>query len=89
MILPDDITETTIILKDGYMDLKGLSVYSDLGVSTLRDYIRSGKLPCFKVKGKVLIKKSEFDRWMEGHRMNRKGDIQAIVNDAMRGLQRN
>lgn len=89
MILPDDITETTIILKDQYMDLKGLAVYSDLAVSTLRDHIRSGKLPCFKVKGKVLVKRSEFDIWMEGHRLNKKGDLNRIVNEAIKSIKMN
>jgi excisionase family DNA binding protein len=88
LILPDDIVDTTITLKDQYMDLKGLSAYSHLAVSTLRDYIRAGKLPCFKLAGKILIRRSEFDQWMEAHRMTKKKDIKAIVNDAMRGLQR-
>ena len=65
MILPDDITETGIMLKDQLFDLKGLSVYSALAVPTLRDYIKTGSLPCFKVKGKILVKRSEFDRWLE------------------------
>ena len=36
-----------------YFDLNGLSAYSSLGVGTLRDHIRAGGLPCFKVKGKL------------------------------------
>ena len=76
-------------MKDQYMDLKGLSFYSDLAVSTLRDYIRSGKLPCFKIKGKVLVKRSEFDQWIEGHRVNKKKEIESIVNEAIKGLKVN
>jgi excisionase family DNA binding protein len=89
LILPDTILERGISLKDQYFDLRGLSVYSALGVSTLRDYIRAGRLPAFKVKGKVLIRKSEFDRWIEKHRINRKIDIGRIANEALRSLKMN
>jgi len=89
LILPDNIAETGITLRDQYFDLRGLSVYSALGVSTLRDYIRAGKLPAFKVKGKVLIRKSEFDRWMEAQRINKKADIAKIANEALNSLNRN
>ena len=88
MILPDNIAEITVTLQDGYFDLKGLAVYSTLGVSTLRDYIRSGKLPAFKVKGKVLIRKSQFDSWIEDYRMNKKGDINRIADEVVGSLKR-
>ena len=83
MILPDAIVEPAISLKDQYFDLKGLASYSALKVPTLRDYIKSGDLPCFKVKGKILIRKSEFDGWLEQYRLNRKQQINAIVDDIM------
>lgn len=88
MILPDDITEPITALKDQYFDLKGLSVYSALAVPTLRDYIREGKMPVFKLKGKILIKRSEFDRWMEVYRMKKKQDINAMVGEVMDSLKR-
>ena len=88
MILPDNIAETAIALKDQYFDLRGLSAYSGLGVSTLRDYIRTGKLPAFKLDGKVLVKRSEFDLWMEGHRKNRKQDLEALTNEVMKTLKK-
>ena len=89
LILPDNIAETAIALKDQYFDLSGLSGYSSLAVPTLRDYIRRGALPCFKVKGKILIKQSEFDRWLEGYRMNRKQDLEALTNEVMKTLKKN
>ena len=88
MILPDTIAETTTItLKDQFLDLKGLSMYSALGVSTLREYIRRGKLPAFKLKGKILIKRSEFDRYMEDYRININKDIDRIAREAIRSLK--
>ena len=89
MIIPQDITETAITLKDQYFDLRGLSAYSALGVSTLREYIREGKLPAYRIKGKVLIKKSEFDGWIEGHRMNQKKDIEKIADDIIKTIKMN
>jgi len=87
LMIPDDMTETVTALKDQFFDLRGLSAYSALAVSTLRDHIKSGSLPCFKVKGKILVKKSEFDVWLEGFRLNKKQDLQAIVDGVMEGLR--
>lgn len=87
MILPDNIIAgPAISLKDQYFDLKGLSAYSAFGVATLRDYIRSDALPCFKVKGKILIKRSEFDRWLERYRINKNQDLNYLVDGVMSDL---
>jgi len=68
-------------------DLKGLSGYCSLKIPTLRDYIKSGDLPCFKVKGKILVKRSEFDNWLEGYRVNKKQDLNTIVDGVMESLK--
>ena len=88
MILPDNITETAIALKDQYFDLKGLAVYSTLGISTLRNYIREGKLCAYKVNGKILVKQSEFDKWIEGYQVSKKQDIEALADGVMQTLKR-
>ena len=75
--------------EDKYFDLKGLSTYSSLGLSTLRDYIRKHGLPCFKVRGKVLVQKSQFDEWLQGFQMRRNVDLNALVNDVVRSIKRN
>jgi excisionase family DNA binding protein len=87
MIIPNNIIEPAISLKDQYFDLKGLEVYSALKVPTLRNYIKSGTLPCFKVKGKILIRKSEFDAWLESYRVNRAKEINDIVDGIMSSLK--
>jgi len=79
MIIPDNIAETAITLKDQYFDLKGLSTYSAISVGSLRDYLKTG-MPYFKLKGKILIKKSEFDAWLEKYRVNKKRDLNNIVD---------
>jgi len=85
MILPDNIM-ATLALKDQYFDLKGLSTYASLKVPTLRDYIREGKLPAFKVRGKLLIRRSEFDAWLEKFRV--KDKIEKVVNEVINDLKR-
>ena len=87
MQIPDNIIETAISLKDGYFDLPGLARYCSLKVPTLRDHIRSGNLPCFKVKGKILIKKSEFDHWLEAFRINKKKELDRLVDGVMDSLK--
>ena len=84
MILPNNIV-ATIGLKDQYFDLEGLSAYSALKVPTLREYIKEKKLPAFKVKGKLLIRKSEFDSWLDNFRV--KDRIEDIVNKVMGDLK--
>jgi hypothetical protein len=87
MIIPDNIAEKVISFKDQYFDLRGLEVYSSIKVPTLRDHIKSGDLPCFKIKGKILIRRSEFDAWVEGYRVNRKQDLCHLVDDVMSSLK--
>ena len=88
MILPKNIAEPVIALKDQFFDLKGLSAYSALAVPTLRDYIKAGGLPCFKIKGKLLVRRSEFDDWMNHFRVNRKKEIDTVVDAAVESLRR-
>ena len=70
---------------DQYFDLKALSGYSCLAVPTLRDYLQQG-MPYFKLKGKILVKRSEFDGWLESFRINKDYEIDSIVNGVIRGL---
>lgn len=87
MQLPNEHIE--IAFKDQYFDLKGLSVYSSLGVSSLRTHIKENGLPCYPVKNdqgkvtKILVKRSEFDLWMDRW----KQDIRDIVDEVMESLK--
>ena len=68
--IPNKIART-IALEDQYFDLKGLAVYSSLGISSLRYHIKENNLPVYCIRNdkkqvtKVLIKRSEFDAWMQ------------------------
>ncbi len=88
MIIPNDIAETNVALMDQYFDLRGLAVYSAIGLGTLRDHIKANNLPAFKVKGKILVKRSEFDRWIEGYRVSmEKQDLDELVDGIISDLK--
>lgn len=58
---------------DPYLSLKGLAGYACLSRRGLQNLINDPRdpIPSFRVGGKVLVKKSAFDRWM-ARRRNRK-----------------
>ena len=64
-----------------YLDLKRLSIYSCISVGSLRDYIRDGDLPAYRLKGKVLVKRSIFDDWVAAHPF--KTNIDDIADSVM------
>jgi hypothetical protein len=79
-------------LPDEYFDLKSLATYCKMGVSSLRGHIRSNGLPWFRIAGKkdncgkILVKRSEFDDWMEQYRANDYLDPEAVVDDIIKSL---
>ncbi len=74
---------------DRYLDLKRLSRYSSLSVRTLRDYLADAvnPIPSFCVKRKILVKKSDFDRWMSQHRINKR-DVSHMVDEVVAAFSR-
>ncbi len=84
MQIPDDTITTPIALKDQYFDLPGLNAYSCIPVPTLRDYIKRDGMPCFKLRGKILVKRSEFDAWMQANVAEHKVPGYAIVNISLK-----
>jgi hypothetical protein len=68
-----------------YLDLKKLSIYSCVSVGSLRDYIKSGDLPAYRLKGKVLVKKSIFDKWVADHPFQT--DIDSIADEVIESLK--
>ena len=80
------LDETGIMLKDQFLDLKGLSLYSSLGVGTLREYLRSSSLPHYRLRGKILIKRSEFDDWMQRFRTGEQ-TLDSVVDEILDNLK--
>jgi hypothetical protein len=52
---------------DPYLPLKALKDYSGLSVRKLRQLLElppAEALPCYRLGGKILVRRSEFDAWM-------------------------
>jgi hypothetical protein len=68
-ILPERIVLSTPL--DPYLPLRALAQYAGLSVRTLRNYLDGAPdeaLPCYRVGGKILVRRSEFDAWITRHR---------------------
>jgi predicted DNA-binding transcriptional regulator AlpA len=73
---------------DPFLSLKALAAYSGLGVRTLRSYLSdlTYPLPCYRVGGKIVVRRSEFDSWITRYRQVGRGDVDRLVADALEGL---
>ena len=53
---------------DPFLSLKALADYAGLSVRTLRTYLDllpDQALPCYRIGGKILVRRSAFDAWMQ------------------------
>ncbi|MCZ6484420.1 MAG: helix-turn-helix domain-containing protein [Acidobacteria bacterium] len=74
---------------DPYLSLKALSAYSGMSVRSLRKVLADSAhpLPYYRVGGKTLVRRSEFDSWMARHR--REGsDLDRLTSKVLEELQR-
>ena len=71
-----------------YLSLQALSVYSTLGVRTLRGYLShpAQPLPHYRVGGKILVKRSEFEDWVRQFKVEATSQVDAIVAEVLGGL---
>ena len=81
--------------KSSYFDIKALSDYLQIKVSTLYAWSAQGKIPSIKIRGVVRFRKDEIDAWLEGFRKKepqsqtimlnyKKCDIDALIARAKR-----
>jgi hypothetical protein len=79
---------TAGIPEDAYLSLRTLSGYAGLSIRTLRSYLGhpSYPLPHFRVGGKVLVRRSDYDRWMFRFRANVSCTVTSTVDDVLRRL---
>ncbi len=70
-----------------WLDLWRLTKYVGVGERTLRDWIRLevNPLPAVQVRGKILVGKSDFDRWLEQHRV-KPLDLGVIVDEVVEAV---
>lgn len=74
------------LFEPGYFDLKALAAYSSCSVRWLRDRLvdRLHPLPHYRIEGKILVKREEFDRWLSGsHVVNSTDKLREIVDSVV------
>jgi len=90
MQIPNEIIKTGIAIDEKYFDLRGLAEYSSFGLSSIRHHIKNNSLPHYAVRNdkgaitKILIRKSEFDAWMQ---KKWKDDLDDVVDGILREFQ--
>lgn len=71
-----------------WLDLKTSQQYACVSERTLRDWIHRADdpLPAVRVGGKILVRRSAFDRWLEAHRVKHI-DVGCIVDELVAGVK--
>ena len=74
---------------DPFRSLRTLASYSGVSVRKLRECLRdpAHPLPHYRVGGKIVVRRSEFDAWMAAYRRVGQADVEGIVNSVMRDLR--
>lgn len=74
-----------------WLSLRELTDYAAVSERTLRAWMHRDKnpLPAVQVEGKILIRRTVFDAWLEWHRIRaeQRVDVDAIVNELTRDLR--
>jgi hypothetical protein len=85
-IVATDVVVSTAL--DPFLSLRALAIYSSIGIRRLRDYLEDPvhPLPCYRVGGKVLVRRSEFDTWMAQYRRVGRVDVDRVVAEVLREL---
>jgi hypothetical protein len=74
----------------GYLNLKHLAAYSSCSVRWLRNRLtdRIRPLPYYRIEGKILVRRDEFDRWMSGFRVtSSENELDMIVESVVAQIQ--
>jgi hypothetical protein len=81
-------TITAAVAEDAYLPLKRLSSYAGLSVRTLRSHLRDPMhpLPYYRVGGKVLVRRSDYDTWAAQFRARDTSTLDQTVNRLLEGL---
>ena len=79
---------TSELNQSEWLDLKAMRLYACVSERTLRTWIHraANPLPATQVGNKFLVRKSAFDGWLEGHKVQAV-DIEGIVEDLIGELR--
>jgi len=75
---------------DPFLSLRTLASYSCVSIRKLRQYLHDPvhPLPHYRLGGKIVVRRSEFDAWMAAYRRVGQADVEGIVNSVIRDLRR-
>jgi hypothetical protein len=76
------------VVEAGYFSIRSLSAYSGLSIRTLRLYLHHSTrpLPHFRIGGKILVRRSDFDTWADGFRVASSDRVATLVDSCLKGL---
>jgi excisionase family DNA binding protein len=68
--------------------LKALAAYSGFGLRKLYDFLSDPvhPLPHYRVGGKILVRRSEFDAWIARYRQCGRANVDAIVDNVLKSI---
>jgi excisionase family DNA binding protein len=71
-----------------WLDLRTSQEYACVSERTLREWIHRSvdPLPAARVGCKILVRRSEFDRWLEAHQVKHL-DVGCIVDELVAGVK--
>jgi predicted DNA-binding transcriptional regulator AlpA len=74
---------------DPFLSLQALAAYSGLSRRKLRDYLTDPghPLPCYRIGGKIVVRRSEYDAWAARYRRVGNADLDKVVAETLRGLR--
>ena len=87
LVIVDELRISSAL--DPFLSLKALAGYASLSVRKLRDRLEDPRhpLPCYRIGGKIVIKRSEYDAWALAYRRIGREDVTAIVNEVLHDLR--
>lgn len=87
--MKDTVTTPAATPNDPYLSLRELVKYSSLSINTIRAHLTNLRhpLPHFRVGGRILVRQSEFDRWVTQQRADPTERLNQIVNKVMTDLR--
>jgi hypothetical protein len=72
-----------------WLDLEALTQYVSVSRRTLTEWLyqEENPLPASRIDGKLFVRRSDFDRWMEAHPVEASVNLGRIVDEVMTDLQ--
>ncbi len=74
---------------DPFLSLRALAAYSSVSIRKLHDLLDdlAHPLPHYRIGGKIVVRRSEYDAWVAVHRRRSRLDVDRIVDDLLRDLR--